>query len=163
MVDEDQRYQQPAASEPADTAKAIMLFNNWAINSDWTNGTDGCCRLAASITGKKFCVPLTGLKVGDKIIGFRILGQIESAGNAATLDADLRKVTHAAADVTDASVGAITQVAASTEDVDVDEEKTFTTAEIVAADYCYYVLVTGTTAAATDIAVVGIELDIARS
>ncbi|RKX58151.1 MAG: hypothetical protein DRP29_07160 [Thermodesulfobacteriota bacterium] len=137
-----------------------MIFNNWNINSTWTNGTDGTCRLAASQTSKVFCVPISGLKVGDIITKFRILGQIESAGGTVTLDADLRKVTKGTSDVTDASIGAITQVS-KTADYSVDVEKDITDTT-VADDYAYYVKVDGTTGASTDIAITAIEVDIKR-
>jgi len=138
----------------------IMLFNAWNIVSDWTNGTDGCARLAASKSAKKFVVPLSGLKVGDEIKGFRIVGQVESGGEDVVLDADLRKVTKGTADVTDASVGAIAQTTVSA-DTSIDIEKTFT-AVTIASDYQYYVLVTSTTGSSTDVAIAGIEVDINR-
>lgn len=110
--------------------------------------------VAASQTGAKLVVPLDGLKVGETITAFKVVAQIESAGGAVTLDADLRRITNAAAEPTDASVGAITQVAV-TADTAVAAEKTGL-AEVVAANETFYVLLTATTAAATDIILLGL-------
>lgn len=123
-------------------------------------GTDkGLATLAASATADTLVVPITGLNVGDKIIDYTVVGQIESAGNTATLDADLRKVTNAAAGGTDASIGSITQVSA-TADTAVSSSKTLATAEVVASGEVLYLLVTATTAASTDVELTGVELTV---
>lgn len=106
--------------------------------------------LPASQTGSTLVVPITGLKVGDTITAFQVNAQIESAGGAVTLDAALYKRTAAAADYANANIGAITQVSV-TADTKVTSSKTLATPEVVAADEAFYVLLTGTTAAATDI------------
>jgi len=110
--------------------------------------------VAASQTAATLVVPLDGLKVGETITGFKVIGQIESAGNAVTLDADLRKITTVAAEPTDASVGAITQISV-TADTAVATEKTGLT-EVVAANETYYVLLTATTLGSTDIILQGL-------
>ncbi len=114
--------------------------------------------LPASQTASTLVVPIRGLKVGDIITGFKVSAQIESAGGAVTLDADLRKLTNAAGDPTDASVGAITQVAV-TADTAVAASKTGLS-DTVAADEWFYVLITGTTAASTDIRFLGVTVTI---
>lgn len=105
--------------------------------------------LPASQTGSTLVVPIVGLRVGDIVTAFKVVAQIESAGGAVTLDADLRKLTNAAGDPVDASVGAITQVAV-TADTAVAAAKTGLS-DIVGADERFYVLITATTAASTDI------------
>lgn len=141
----------------------IMFYGGAQVvtASGWGPSADGTTRLAASLSTKIFYIPVNGLKSGDEIVGFRITGQIESGGNAVTLDADFRKVTGAAADVTDASVGAITQIS-KTADYAVNDAKTFTAIETVATNNGYYVVITGTTNASTDIAVIGIEVTVNR-
>jgi hypothetical protein len=109
--------------------------------------------MAASQTGGKLVIPVGGLKVGDTITAFSVYGQIESAGNTVTLDADLRAQTNVAADPTDASIGAITQVSV-TADTAMAASKTALT-EVVSASKAYYILVTATTAASTDIRLLG--------
>lgn len=125
----------------------------WAVGNN-----TGVATVAASQSAGKFVIPLFGLNAGDKITGFKVVAQIESAGGTVTLDADLRKETNAAADPTDASVGAITQVSV-TADTAVAASKTGL-AEVVASGTHYYVLLTATTAASTDIQLLGIELDV---
>lgn len=115
--------------------------------------------LPASQTASTFIIPLIGLKVGDTIVSYTVRAQIESAGQTVTLDADLRKLTVAAANLTDASLGGITQVSA-TADAIVSSEKVLATAEVVAADEQYYVLLTGTTGTSADIQLVGITIKI---
>lgn len=114
----------------------------------------------ASQTAAKLVVPITGLKVGDIITSFHLIGQIESAGGTATVDADLRKMTAAAADVTDASIGSITQLSVTADTImsETNTAKTLATADTVGADETFYVLITATTAAATDIALQGVAV-----
>lgn len=132
----------------------------WAAPSAHSGFTNsGVVGLPASQTASTFVIPLSGLKVGDTITAFSVAAQIESAGNTATLDADLRKLTVVADNVTDASIGAITQVSA-TADTAVSSSKTLATPEVVAADEQFYVLLTGTTAASTDIQLIGITLKV---
>jgi hypothetical protein len=117
--------------------------------------------VAASQTASTFVLPLTGLTIGDTVTSFKVVAQIESAGNTATLDADLRKLTNAAGDPTDASIGAITQVSV-TADTAVAAEKTGLT-EVVAATEALYVLLTATTAASTDIRLLGITYTVTEA
>ena len=105
--------------------------------------------MAASQTAGTLVVPLTGLTAGDTITGFRVVAQVESAGGIVTLDADLRAQTNVAADPTDASIGAVTQVSV-TADTAVSVTKTGLT-EVVSVTKRYYILITGTTAASTDV------------
>lgn len=115
----------------------------------------------ASQTGSKLVVPMPDLKVGDRITGFHLVGQIESAGNAVTLDAELRKHTAAAADVADASVGSITQLSV-TADAIMGATNTRKAAldVVVAEDETYYVLITATTLASTDIALQAVAIEV---
>lgn len=116
----------------------------------------GEATLPASQTGSTMVVPIRGLKVGDTITAFKVHLQIESAGGTVTIDADLRKLTTAAADPTDASVGAITQISV-TADTAVATSKTGLS-DVVGADEWYYVLITGTTAGSTDVRFLGVSI-----
>jgi hypothetical protein len=114
--------------------------------------------LPASQTASHFVIPISGLKVGSIITAFKVEAQIESAGGAVTLDADLRKQTNAAADPTDASIGAITQVAVT---ADTKSEATKTgLSDTLAADEWLYVLITATTAGSTDIRLLGVTVTV---
>lgn len=112
--------------------------------------------VAASQTASTLVIPIDGLHIGDTITAFKIIAQIESAGGAVTLDAALRAVTNVAAEPTDASIGAITQVSV-TADTAVAASKTGLT-EVVTSGKSYYLLLTATTAASTDIILQHCEL-----
>jgi hypothetical protein len=120
--------------------------SGWVVNAG-TNVFEAT--LPASQTGSTLIVPLTGLCAGDTITGFRVVAQIESGGNTVTVDADLRAETNVAADPTDASIGAITQVSV-TADTAMSATKTGLT-EVVSVTKRYYLLITATTGASTDI------------
>ena len=124
----------------------------WSVAND-----TGIATCAASQTAATFCIPLN-LKQGDIITSFKVSGQLESAGNTATVDADLRATTAAAGDLTDASVGAITQVS-KTADYLIADEKTGLSHTVISGN-SYYVLVTVTTAASTDVALQGVEVTV---
>lgn len=132
----------------------------WVVGGGAIN-TGLLATLPASQTASTLVVPITGLRVGDTITGFHLMGQIESAGNTATLDADLRKHTVSAGDPTDASVGAITQISV-TADTAINSGNSTKSglAEVIAANETFYVLLTGTTAAATDVAMMGIAVTV---
>lgn len=121
----------------------------WAVAA----GTNSArVTLPASQTAATLVVPLDGFKVGWTIVSYHLVGQGESAGNTATLDANLFKLTAAAADLTEASIGAIAQVSitADTALAAGNSSKTLDTPEVIGADETFFLLVTGTTDAATD-------------
>lgn len=156
-------FARTAQTRIINTEAKVGATSGWTLGGG-TVDTGLMATMAASETAGTLVVPIPGLKVGDTITAFHLIGQIESAGNTATLDADLRKHTAAAADVADASVGAITQIS-------VDEDTAITSAnsekaalaEVVAANETFYVLLTGTTAASTDIALQGIAVTVTES
>lgn len=124
----------------------------------------GHATLPAAKTASTLVIPIQGLEVGDTISGFSLVGQIENtAGNACTVDADLRKLTSGAADNTDASVGAITQVS-----VAVDTKLSSANAgksglaDTVGDDEFFYLLITATTGASVDIDLMGALVTITR-
>ena len=119
---------------------------------------DGFAALPASKTAAAVIIPIHA-SVGDTIESYKVIGQIDSAGGAATLDAVLYRVTEAVGGFTSTNIGAITQVSA-TADTLVGSSKTLATPEVVALGASYFVSVTGTTAASTDIEVISIEVTI---
>lgn len=113
---------------------------------------NGMVTCPASQTAATFVVPVLGLKAGYTITGFCLQGQIDSAGNVVTVDADLRKITVDAAGSTHASVGAITQISVTADTAIAAANSTKASlAEVVAAGENFYILVTATTGATTDI------------
>lgn len=129
----------------------------------WVNtGTNiNQATVAASQTAGTFTIPVSGLGLGDRITAFKVVAQIESAGGAVTLDADLRKLVNAAGDPVDSSIGAITQVSV-TADTAVAASKTLATTEVFETGDSLYFLLTATTAASTDIRLLGIEITVTR-
>lgn len=111
-------------------------------------------RVPASQTASTIVIPINGLKVGDIITSYHLVGQIESAGGVCTVDAALRKQTAAAADNTDALVtgGSMTQLSVTADTImsSTNTAKSVT-ADTVGADEAFYLLVTVTTAASTDV------------
>jgi hypothetical protein len=118
--------------------------------------------LPASLIASTLVIPVTGLKEGDRIVGFHLVGQIESGGNVATLDADLRKQTAAAADVTDASLGSMAQISVTADTKVDDQNSAFSMGapEVVSQDESFYLLVTGTTGVATDVALQAVVVSV---
>lgn len=131
----------------------------WAVNGATNLGE--LATLPQSQTGSTLVLRVTGLKVGWTVTGFKVVLQIESAGGTVTVDADLRKQTNAAADPADASIGAITQVSV-TADTAVAAEKTGLS-EVIAASEWLYILITATTAATTDIRLLGATVTVTES
>lgn len=139
-------------------AKLGSTGAGWTIDDATDRG--GLAKLAAGSSAETIVVPITGLPVGWTITGYTVRGQIESAGNTATLDAALRSLTVAAADLTDAAVtsGAIAQVSV-TADTAVAAAVTGLTS-VLTAGKSYYLLITGTTAASTDIDLASVDITI---
>lgn len=124
--------------------------------------------VGASQTAATCVLPIDGLNIGDVIAGFALRGQVESAGGAVTVDAQIYKQTVAAADM---SVAAITGTAMTQVSVSADSKLDDGTARkvideaarvTVAADATYFLLITVTTAASTDVALAGVVLDVSR-
>lgn len=146
-----------AESRIVDLEAKIGGTAGWVLGGGAIN-TGLMATLPASQTASKLIVPIPVVKAGDVIVGFHLSGQIESAGATATLDADLRRHVAAAADPTDTSLGAITQIVATAQKkLDrSNSRKILAAPELVTQDATYYVVLTGTTAALTDLALMGV-------
>lgn len=156
-IDTARRISQKRITNAAGQAKAGATAG-WVVAAGADTALVTC---PASQTGATLVVSINGLKVGDTITGFHLVGQIESAGGTVTVDADLRKHTAAAADVSDASVGAITQLSVTADTImSASNTRKASLSEVVAADETFYVLLTATTAALTDIALQGVALEV---
>lgn len=113
-----------------------------------------------SQTGVTLIVPIPYLKQGAIITGFGICGQIESAGGTVTVDGDLRVQTAAAADFTDASVSTMTQISVTSDTkIGSSQDKTGLS-QTVATDESYYLKITVTTGATTDVDIRGITITV---
>lgn len=143
------------------------MFNNEArvgATAGWVLGaidTGVMGTVAASQTAGTLVVPISGLRVGDTITGFKIHAQVESAGNTVTIDGDLRNIDNTAADPVDASVGTITQVSV-TADTAVAQSKTGLSHVVLVTD-SYYILITATTGATTDIQLINVTVTVTQN
>jgi hypothetical protein len=133
----------------------------WVVNA--ANNLGLMATLPQSQTGSTLVLRLYNLHVGDVIKGFYPVGQVESAGNTASLTVELRKLTAAAADVTDASVATSGAVSYTADAILGRITQPVENVNAVVADgESYYFLVTGTTAASTDIALMGVMVSVAH-
>lgn len=148
-----------AYSEPS-TSREIMLTAGgktgattsvgWVV-ADAITDIGELATLAASATADTLVVPVTGLFIGDTITAFSVNGQVESAGGAVTVDAQLYKNTITAAANVGAALGSgVTQVSKTADAVFAESETGLT--QTVAIGEAYFILVTATTAASTDVA-----------
>ncbi len=114
--------------------------------------------LPASQTASTLVMPVHfDSGVGKKILGFYLVGQIESGGNAVTLDCALKRHNPEAADVTTTTVASMTQISV-TADTALTDSNTITDVreEVIDKNATYFFLVTGTTLGSTDVALQGI-------
>jgi len=134
-----------------------------STGAGWTIGAAddlSLATLAASQTAEIMIIPITvPLRVGDTITAWTINGQIDSAGNAATLDGKLYKHTEATAGGSATAVGSgMTQLSKTADYKVANGESSLT--EVVAADESFFLLVTGTTGSTTDIEIAGITVTV---
>lgn len=145
-----------------DRAK-VGATSGWVVAAATDVGR--CATCPQSQTASTLVLPISGLKVGSKIKGFHGVGQIESGGGTVTFDIQLRKLTSAAADLTDAQVAAATQLSVTADTIisRTNTGKTLSTAETVAENTTYYILITVTTGASCDIDLMGAALHVDES
>jgi hypothetical protein len=133
----------------------------WVITAadDISQGT-----LPQSQTSSTLVVPITGLNIGDTLTGVSVSGQVESAGGNVTLVASIRKTTAVEAGNTDAELGT-NNVGTLTADTLISSANLAVTGltEVLAEGEAVYVLLTGTTAATTDIALNSIITTVTRA
>lgn len=122
-----------------------------------TNTDLGVVSCPASQTAATWLMPIS-LKQGTVITSFRVTGQLESAGNVATVDVDLRYNLYGEPFITNVSIGAIAQIS-KTADYQIDDEKTGLSHEVVTGQQIV-AFVTITTAATTDVDFMGVEVTV---
>lgn len=117
--------------------------------------------LAAGNAGSTMVVAVFPLAHGQTIRSFSLSGSIQSGGNAATLDASLRKITAAAAGGVDALVASMTQLAVNANTI-VSSANALKDglAEVVVEGVSYYILITATTGAACTMQLQDIDITV---
>ena len=117
--------------------------------------------LAQNATADTWVVHLPAFHQNDIITAIGICGQIESGGNAVTIDYELKEATAVATGTTFASIQAGTQVAKSA-DYLVDETTALATPHTCTGGELLFMLVTVTTAATTDVELLHVSLTITK-
>lgn len=140
----------------------VGATGGWVI----TGTNEYSARLPQSQTNSTLVIPILGLEIGDTLTGVSVIGQVESAGNNVTMTLSVRKLTAAAADLTDAEIGTDTS-GTLTADTLLDDTtgvlKVTGLTEVLAELESLYVLITATTAASTDIAIQAIMANASRA
>lgn len=121
--------------------------------------------MAQNGTAGTLVVPLPNLKKGDVLVGYDIIGQIDSAGNTVTLDCQLYESLPVAAGSTHTAIEGTSMdqvsVTADTKLSSGNARKLFDNAEkTVAEDAAYFALITGTTGGTTDVEFLGLVLHV---
>lgn len=125
--------------------------------------------LGAGLADDTLVIPLHGLEEGDRIVGYHVIGQIESAGNAASFNVKLHSSIPVAAGSTHTALtGTTCNTVSKTADTALTEANTkFNIAEanqpVVDSGKAYFAVITGTTGASTDIEFLGLVLHIVRA
>ncbi len=141
------------------TARTMMYngFQYLDTATDW-HPHAGWAHLHQNMSAKVVWLPITGLKVGDIITAYRLVGDATEAA-ALTLDCKLVRINKGdPITTTDITNGAITQITAD----GVFDAEANPDDETVAADKQYFLEITGTTGAGDEIDVIGAEVDITR-
>lgn len=110
----------------------------------------------ASQTSATLIIPIGRIPASGTISNFGIMGRVESAGGAVTVDANLRKQVDTAGAITDSSVASITQIS-KTADYLISDAAGWA-GEVVSSNKSFYILVTATTAASTSVELTGYTL-----
>lgn len=156
------------ALNPAKRLTIPMLHGKVGATAGWviTAGTNiAIATCPASVTGGTLVLPLIGLEVGDVIRSVELKGQVDSAGNAVTVAATLRKYKEdAAAGGTDSEVIASADIAAAVvADTLIAATLTPAGTVTVAEDEVYYLLITATTLGTTDVEMGNAIVNITRA
>lgn len=142
------------------TRAKVGTTAGWVVGA--ANDLPYIATMVASQAGGTLVIPIDGLHIGDTITGFRVVAQIESAANTVTIDAALRAVTNVASEPTDAAIGTgMTQISVAA-DTASSQAKTGLT-ETVTSGKTYYLLITATTTASTDIILQACEITVTQS
>lgn len=117
----------------------------------------------ASQTAATAIIPVGPIKVGDVIDSFGLIGEGVFTGTGSTVDVSLRSQTVTAGVVTDALVGAATQLVSATANVVLSTANAgllLPNETTVAANTSYYLLVKVTTAAGDSVKIVGATVNV---
>ncbi len=144
----------------------VGAASGWTVRAGADSFMATC---AASQTNATLIVPLTGLEVGDRIVGFHMNGQIESGGNAVNFNIKLASSIPVAAGSTHSAVtGTTGNTITKAADTALNEDNTkFNLPEsaqiVVESGKAYFAIVTATTLGSTDIEFLALVLHIKKA
>lgn len=154
----------PGAKRYFQPLQGVKRLNTWmrvGATAGWvlTAIDNSKATLAASQTSSTLVIPITGLKVGDIITGYGLLGMINTnnTGNSVTINTALHSIQAISGSSTDTAISNATtsQVGNANFVFNSTSGNMSGLSVTVAVDTTYYILVTGTTAAATTAAIHG--------
>jgi len=149
----------PAWVQDGTSARVIKTNAFIGMDTNWTIDELGHAALAASQTNEYLLIAIPGLRVGDVITGYRIVGALNSGGNAVTIDGKLVSLAKAAG-ATPTRVEESVMVQVSKTAAYALDDGAAALAVTVDADKTYHLWVQSTTAAATTAAIAGAEIDV---
>lgn len=151
-----QKYMFPVA-----TNAKVGATSGWTVAAAADTALVTC---PASQSAATLVVPVGPFKAGWTITGFHLVGNVTSAGNTVTVDAALRSGTAAAAAPTDVSVGAMTQVSATSNTILSSSNTTKASlTQVVGANQNFYMLITCTTGGSTTVVLQSIAVTVTEN
>lgn len=158
-------YILPAQEFVMTAGSKVGATAGWTVNDTVDSAQLGL--LPASQTGSTLVVPISGLRAGDVITGFFLTGELASAGNTVTVDADFFKQEATAGTVTNTNLASLTQISKTADYLfnkdTTNGTKTLGSAETVTAAKTYFVRVTGTTGALCNVRLLGVGAIVTRT
>lgn len=142
---------------PAMTNYKFATSNGFSSNVN----TSSLITLPASKTDAKLLINLPQLPVGSVIKAFNLVGQVESGGNNISMDATIASALSVSGDVVETSEESMTRFSSTTDDVlgYTNTEKILAAPLVVYEDMNLFLILTGTTGSATDVALQGVVIE----
>ena len=153
-----------------ETTKRIYQDGKVGGSAGWTvraAANTWMSTVAASQSGAKLVIPLTGLEIGDKLVGGHLVGQIDSAGNQVDITHEIYEFDAAAAGSAASAKSGTSKTLSVTADTELKESNTFKgyadANQVVVQDgKTYFALLTATTLGSTDIELLAFVLHLKK-
>lgn len=159
----------PTLTGTKDVVKVIASGGKVGATSGWSlSGSDigSIGNLPSDHTGSTLVIPLSGLRIGDVVSGFYLIGQMSSDAGTGTIDATLKLASMLSDEVTTSSLGSMTQLTTNATDIKLSSSnasKSLSANHTLATDEELFLIVTGTTQSNNQINLEGIGLNITES
>jgi hypothetical protein len=141
---------------PAGVGAKVGATAGWLVNEA---SNSPLARCQDGTTGATLVIPVHGLKLGDRINGFHLIGQVTIL-DPVTLDCSLRKQMAAQADVSDALIASMAQLAISDNSVALSAINTSSPDFncVIADGETYYFLIAASVASDSSVNLQGVAL-----